>query len=910
MKNKIRILILVLSVALNVKAQDKYTFPAVEKDYSFAEFVSVAEKLYPIHFFYKDEWVKGVRVHVSEECFTLSCLLNHAFERTPLYYLVEESGNIVITNNYEVKVNVRPGGEERNFLAAGEFDNSGEKAQLAGTASVEIGNPAEKYRRGNVILSGYITERDTKEPLPGVTVYIEELAAGTISNEYGYYRLTIPRGNHLIHFSSIGLKEKMISVNLNGAGEMNMEMKTVITPLKEVVVSAEKSVTLQRFEVGAEKLNIAAFKLLPTSMGEADIIKSVLMIPGVQSVGEASAGFNVRGGSADQNLILLYGAPVYNSSHFFGFFSAVNSDLIKDVTLYKGGIPSRYGGRISSVLDIGSRDGNRDEFHGNAGISPITTHLTVEGPIIKDTLSYLLTARTTYSNWIFGFIRDPAVHNSRAFFYDVNGRLTWDPDKNNRIDFSAYTSHDAFKFNTDTVYQYNNSIYALKWRHFFSSRFFTSLSVNNSRYDYEISSKSVDLEAFSLSHRVNSTGVKADFNWFPGKNEVNFGLDLTRYHVNPGSYLPNSDSSHVTPTNIEKETAWEGALYIDDKITLTDFLSVNAGIRMSAFYSFGPQSVMVYNPAFPRSKSSITDTLYYRSGQVISKYGGPEFRVSLNFRLSERSSFKLNYNRTRQYLHLLSNSTSISPTDAWKLCDYYLKPQVGDQVAAGYYKMLRNNRFEASAELYYKGIRNMIDYKGGTNLVMDDNIEKDIVNVKGKAYGLELQLKKTEGKVRYSLGYTFSRTFIRSEGRFREDNINAGKWFPANFDKPHDLTVTFYYLLSRRFSFSSNYVYSTGRPITFPVATYVIYENHLVHYSDRNKYRIPNYSRLDLSIKVNGNLRSHKIANPNWTFSVYNVLGRENVYSIYFKQDGDQIRGYKLSVFGRAIPSVTFNFDF
>jgi hypothetical protein len=409
---------------------------------------------------------------------------------------------------------------------------------------------------------------------------------------------------------------------------------------------------------------------------------------------------------------------------------------------------------------------------------------------------------------------------------------------------------------------------------------------------------------------VNSTGVKADFNWFPGKNEVNFGLDLTRYHVNPGSYLPNSDSSHVTPNYIEKETAWEGALYIDDKITLTDFLSVNAGIRMSAFYSFGPQSVMVYNPALPRSKSSITDTLHYRSGQVISKYGGPEFRVSLNFRLSEKSSFKLNYNRTRQYLHLLSNSTSISPTDAWKLCDYYLKPQVGDQVAAGYYKMLRNNRFEASAELYYKGIRNMIDYKGGTNLVMDDNIEKDIVNVKGKAYGLELQLKKTEGKVRYSLGYTFSRTYIRSVGRFREDNINAGNWFPANFDKPHDLSVTFYYLLSRRFSFSSNYVYSTGRPITFPVATYVMYENHLVHYSDRNKYRIPYYSRLDLSIKVNGNLRSHKIANPNWTFSVYNVLGRENVYSIYFKQDGDQIKGYKLSVFGRAIPSVTFNFDF
>jgi hypothetical protein len=909
-KKKIHILILILSIAINTRAQDKYTFPEGDKNYSFTDFVSAAEKLYPIHFFYKDEWVKGVTVHVTAECNTLSCILNHAFERTPLYYFIEESGNIVITNNYAVKVNIEPSGADKNYLAAGEFDNSGDKGQLTGTTSVEIGNPAEKYRHGNVIISGYITDRDTKEPVPGVTVYIEKLAVGTISNEYGYYRLTIPRGNHLIRFSSIGMKEKMISVNLNGAGEMNMEMKTVITPLKEVVVSAEKSVTLQRFEVGAEKLNIASFKLLPTSMGEADIIKSVLMIPGVQSVGEASAGFNVRGGSADQNLILLYGAPVYNSSHFFGFFSAVNSDLIKDVTLYKGGIPSRYGGRISSVLDIGSKDGNRNEFHGSAGISPITTHVMVEGPIIKDTLSYLLTARTTYSNWIFGFIEDPAVHNSKAFFYDINGRLTYDLNKNNRIDFSAYTSHDAFKFNTDTLYKYNNSIYALKWRHFFSSKFFTTLSVNNSTYNYEISSKAVELEAFTLSHKVNSTGFKADFNWFPGKNEVNFGLDLTRYNVNPGTYLPNGDSSNVIPTTIEKEMAWEGALYIDDKLMLTKFLSLSVGMRMSAWYSFGPQSVMVYNPAFPKSKSSITDTLHFSSGQVTSKYGGPEFRVSLNFRISDKSSFKLNYNRTRQYLHLLSNSTSISPTDAWKLCDYYLKPQIGDQIAAGLYKMLRNNRFEASAEIYYKGIRNMIDFKGGTNLIMDDNIEKDIVNVKGKAYGLELQLKKTEGKIRYSLGYTFSRTFIKSEGHFPEDNINSGTWFPANFDKPHDLAITFYYLLSRRFSFSSDYVYSTGRPITFPVATYVMYENHLVHYSDRNKYRIPYYSRLDLSVKLNGNLRSHKIAHPNWTFSVYNVLGRENVYSIYFKQDGDQIKGYKLSVFGRAIPTVTFNFDF
>jgi hypothetical protein len=319
---------------------------------------------------------------------------------------------------------------------------------------------------------------------------------------------------------------------------------------------------------------------------------------------------------------------------------------------------------------------------------------------------------------------------------------------------------------------------------------------------------------------------------------------------------------------------------------------------------------MIYNPEQSKSKSTVIDTLNFKPGEITSKYAGPEFRVSLNFRISDKNSIKINYNRTRQYLHLLSNSTSISPTDTWKLSDYYLKPQIGDQVALGFYEMLFKNNFEVSAEIYYKEIRNMVDFKGGTNLIMDENIEKDIVNVRGKAYGLELVLKKTEGKIRYSIGYTYSRTFVKSLSAFSDEIINSGKWFPANFDKPNDLVVTFNYLFSRRLSFSSNYTWSTGRPITYPIATYRVGDKLMVTYSDRNEYRIPDYSRLDLSLRVSGNLKSHKIAHPYWTFSVYNVLGRQNVYSIYFKKEGDMVKGYKLSVFGRAIPSVTFSFDF
>jgi hypothetical protein len=910
MKLKIHILVILLFLTFKLGAQEKYKITWDYKGLTFKEFVEKSENLFHVKFFYKNEWVNTLKLYDYDGCESLSCILDNLFRGSSLFYYIDDLGNIVITKNYAVKVSTAPVEKGNNFIPPTEYGESGDNKNMTGNIFVEIGNPADQNKSGNVTVSGYVTNRDTREPVAGVTIYIQKLSSGTITNEYGFYTLTLPRGIHLLQFSFIGMREKRINLNLFSAGELNIEMNSMLIPLKETVVSAQKSVTLQRFEVGAEKINITSFRLLPTSLGESDIIKSVLLIPGVQSVGEGSAGFNVRGGSADQNLILLYGAPVYNSSHFFGFFSAVNSDIIKDVTLYKGGIPSRYGGRISSVLDIVSKEGNRKEFAGTAGISPITTHLMIEGPIIKDTLTYILTGRTTYSNWIFGLIDNPALKRSRASFYDMNARITYDLNKNNKIDVSSYMSHDSFRFNSDSVYSYNNSIIALRWRHFFNSRFFSVLTLNNSFYEYDISSEKINIEAFELSHKINSTGFKADFNWFLGRNEINFGADINRYSIMPGSYLPTNDSSLVIPDIIESERAYEAALYIDDKFIVNNFLSVNVGMRVSSYLSLGPHQVMIYNPDFSRNRSTIIDTINYRSNEILSRYAGPEFRVSLNFRISDKNSFKVNYNRTRQYLHLLSNSTSISPSDTWKLSDYYLKPQIGDQFAVGFYKMLFKGSYETSAELYYKEIKNMTDFKGGTSLIMDRNIEKDIVNVKGKAYGLELVFKKTEGKIRYSVGYTYSRTFIKSIGTFSDETINSGKWFPANFDKPSDLVVTFNYLFSRRFSLSSNYTYSTGRPITYPVSTYHIGDKLLVSYSDRNKYRIPDYSRFDVSFRLGGNLKSHRIAHPNWTFSVYNLFGRQNVYSIYFKKEGQVVRGYKLSVFGRAIPSVTFSFDF
>jgi len=910
MRIKFFILIIILTFGLQMSAQDARWSAADYKGFSFREFAASTQSHLKIRIFYLDKWVNDIMIGEYPANYTLPQLLSDLFKNSAIYFYIDKHGNVILTKDFALRLSDNTSAYDTGFIPPSDYSVPEEKQQTEGNKFVDIGNPAERNKAGKATIYGYITDNDTKEPVAGVTVFNPRLSSGAISNEFGYYSLTIPRGIHTLQFSFIGMKEKTINVNLFGNGELNLEMKSVLIPLKETIVSAHKGMILQRFEVGVEKINLTSFRLSPTSLGESDIVKSVLLIPGVKSVGEGSAGFNVRGGSADQNLILLYGTPVYNASHFFGFFSAVNSEIIKDATLYKGGIPARFGGRISSVLDIGTIDGNPKEFHGTAGISPVTTQLKLEGPLVKDTLTYILTARTTYSDWIFTLMKDPTLRESKASFYDLNLKVTYDINKANKLEFASYYSHDLFRFGSDSLYRYNNNIFSLRWRHIFNSRFFSSYTVNNSFYQYDVSSYKHKPESFILSHSINSTDLKVDFNWFPGRNEINFGSDLRRYIVLPGSYLPGGDSSLVTPDYIDRERAYEGSLYFEDKFKVTDYLSVNAGLRLSSYFAAGPGTVYMYRPGFSKTGSTIIDTLSFGHGEVSKIYGGPEMRISLNFRTSGTNSLKVNYNRTRQYLHLLSNTTSISPTDTWKLCDYNVKPQTGDQISAGFYQVFSNNSIEVSAEVYYKKIKNMIDFKGGAKLLMNDNIEQDLATVKGKAYGLEFLLKKTQGKLLFSLGYTYSRTFIRNLSTLKEEIINDGHWFPSNFDKPSDLVFTLNYLFSRRFSFSTNYTWSTGRPITYPVATYNMYDDLLIHYSDRNKYRIPEYSRLDLSFNIAGSLRLNKIANPNWTFSVYNLFGRNNVYSVYFKREGDEIKGYQLSVFASAIPSVTFSFDF
>jgi len=513
----------------------------------FTDFVTAAEANLPVRFFYKDEWVEGLLVTEYKACKSLDCVLENLFKGSSLYFTIDEAGNVIITKNFVISVRTGAKKETGKFVSNAAYADSIEKQQKTEVLYLEIGKRADAGLPGNVIVSGYVKDIETKEPLPGVTILVQNRNAGAVTNTNGYYSVSLPRGNHVIRFSFIGMRETRVNLKLNGPEKMSISMKSILISLKETVISAERNVVLQRFETGVEKINVPALKMLPAYMGEPDIIKSLMLVTGVQSAGEGAAGFNVRGGSADQNLILLNNATIYNSSHFFGFFSAVNSEIIKDVTLYKGGIPACFGGRISSVLDIATRDGDKKDFSGNAGISPVTAHLTVEGPIIKDTLSYLFAGRTTYSDWLLGLLKNNSLKNSKAFFFDLNGKISYSLNRNNKLDLSAYLSHDMFSFATNTIYNYENMVLSLNWKHFYDARFFF-FSLTNSNYRYNIQQNAIPQEEYIQTHKINTTSFRSDFNIFKGLHEVNFGLDANYHNLLPGSYLPGSDSSIMEKT--------------------------------------------------------------------------------------------------------------------------------------------------------------------------------------------------------------------------------------------------------------------------------------------------------------------------------------------------------------------------
>ena len=888
------------------------------------QFVQQMEKTTGYHFFYSLSKSDSIEVDIIVNEEPLDSVLGKIIRQTEFRYAVDDQNNVFITRKFRIETTMPPGfftqgrpatdntdldslSEQRN-----QEDRKADKLKSSLENKLfEIGNRANVSKQGSATIAGYVRDLKNGESISGAAVYIDNPPLGATTDQYGYFSFTLPRGRHVIKISSVGMKETKRQVMLYSDGKLNIEMEEFVPSLKVVTVLSEKNSNVKRTQMGVEKLNIKTIKQVPVVFGEVDVLRAVLALPGVTSVGEASTGFNVRGSAADENLILLNDATIYNPSHFFGFFSAFNPDVVKDVDLYKSSIPEKFGGRLASVLDITTNDGNKKKLSGVGGIGPLTARLTLDGPIGNEKTTFLVGGRTTYSDWILKAVPNSGYNNSSAAFYDLNLHVSHEMDSKNSLFLTGYLSHDQFRLNSDTLYQYSNKNVNLRWNHHFTNKLFLVTTIGYDGYNYSVSSQQNPLTAYNLSFGISQGYFKADMTYSPNSNHtIDFGLNSIYYKLQPGSYQPEGGKSLVVPDKLEPEQGLENALYVGDRFTITPRLSLNGGVRYLIYSYLGPHDINQYAPGMPKEVTTITDTVSYGPGKFIKTYQGLDYRISLRYSLSDNSSVKAGYNTLRQVIHVLSNTTSISPTDIWKLSDPNIKPEYGDQLAVGYYQDFKSHTIETSVEVYYKRLRNYLDYKNGAVLIMNPHIETDVLNTRGKAYGVEFMIKKLTGKLNGWLNYTYSRTFLQQDDPLAGQTINNGNFYPANFDRPNNANLVANYKISHRLSFSLNVSYSTGRPITLPIAVYDLGGAQRVYYSDRNQYRIPDYFRTDISMNIEGNHKIKKFKHSSWTIGVYNLTARKNPYSVYFIQENGVIKGYQLSIFGTAIPFITYNFRF
>lgn len=894
------------------------------KELNINQFVHELEAKTNAHFYYDVLQFDSLQINLSVKNETLQNVLRLAFTNTKFHFAIDEYNNVFLIKDKIIKTSLPTG-----FFGKIKTTNDSTADNIAGidlaannknttvatleNKLYEIGIKSNETKPGNATVAGYIHDDKTGEPLPGVSIQLEENPAiGAVTDQFGFFSITLPRGAYTLNIQSRGKQDTRRHIRLYSDGKLNIDLHDHILSLREVVISSRKTSNVRNVQLGVERLNISSIKQVPTVFGEADILRAVLTLPGVKSVGEASTGFNVRGGATDQNLILFNGTTIYNPSHFFGFFSAFNPEIIKDVQLYKSSIPPKYGGRLSSVLDVTSREGNKKNYTGSAGIGPVTSRFNIEGPISKkdSSSSFVLGGRATYANWLLNLLPNE-YKRSKASFYDITLHTTHDLDKKNSLYLTAYLSNDHFNLNNDTTYGYGNRNVSLQWKHVFNNKLNSLITAGYDLYKYNIESDVNKTNAYNLQFDINQKNLKADFNYYMNsKHTLEFGAGSILYKSNPGTYKPVGPESLAKTDIVSQEQGLESAVYIGDKYNITPVLSVNYALRFSSFQYYGPQTVYSYAPGLPREETNQVGSKDYSKGEVIKSYMGPEYRVALRFIVSPDFSIKAGYNTLRQYIHMLSNTTAIAPTDIWKLSDMNIKPQQGDQISFGLFKNFKYNTIETSLEVYYKRMKHYLDYKSGAVLVLNHNIETDVVNTQGKAYGLELLIKKTAGKLNGWLSYTYSRTLLKLDDPIAGEQINNGKYYPSNYDKPHDVTLAGNLKISHRFSISTNITYSTGRPITLPIARYSYAGGQRVLYSDRNAYRIPDNFRIDLSMNIEGNHKVHQKTHNSWTIGVYNITGRKNPYSVYFITENGVVKGYKLSIFGSVIPFVNFNIKF
>ena len=920
MKHKVLVVLLVLFFC-SIRGQQKNTQLSLDiKGKTIIGVLNMIESQTDYEFYFADSWLNESLITKNYENMLVEDILHDVFKNTQINFFISWDKRVILTQNNRIYGDLPDGfledkssekmeqSDDENLTAPALYGKV-KQSTITTSETVRIGKERSTTRQTRFTLTGKVINIKTRKPIPDAAVVIKALRIGVVTAVDGSYEIDLPSGLNEVEISSLGIRGVRKNVIIYSDGKLDFELEESFEELDEVIVQGDAIRNIEDTSTGNTRIDAEASKNIPLVLGERDVLKIATTLPGVTTAGEGSAGFNVRGGKTDQNLILLDNAVLYNPSHFFGFFQAINPFSIKDLNIYKGSIPAEYGGRLSSVFEISSKDANTEKFKGEVSIGPVTGNAVVEIPIVKKKAGLLLGARGAYSDWVLKALKDEKLNDSQASFYDFIAKYNHQINEDNQISATAYVSGDTFSITSDSLFNYSNRLLSLKYNRKLSEKSAGSIILNNSQYTFDIDFDGSVNANFRQGFQITETELKAHFRYLLNEtHNFDYGISGKLYAVRPGELQPRGSNDIIKPSIIPKEKALETAVFISDNWKLTDKLQVDLGLRYSFYSALGPSEQRVYQEDLPKSESTIVSTEVFGNNEFFQTYGGPELRASARYLLNDSLSVKASFNNNYQFIHTLTNNTTVSPVDTWKLSDTNIKPQQASQFSLGLYQNAGD--YELSLEGFYKKQRNITDFKTGAQLQLNANIETEILQGEGKSYGIEVLVRKNTGKLNGWLGYTYSRSLFKLDSEFQQERVNNGEFFPSNFDKPHDVSLVLNYKLTRRFSFSGNFIYQTGRPVTFPVGNYEFDGNEFVLYSDRNQFRIPDYYRLDLSFNIEGNHKIKKFAHSFWSISVYNVLGRNNPYSVFFVSQEGEVKALQSSIFAIPIPSITYNFKF
>ena len=914
MKQGLIFILLFLSL-LQAEAQDHEAFISCNyENLTFRDFCDDVFRQTGIKIFFRDDKVKELRINIKSDRISVSDALKRALAGSG-YETITWHDNILVATNLKLVDRLPDYSQVRLTVptteAAGPSMTESEERYITGrrpgsTQTITVGRRGALTGKTRAKVLGRVLDSETGEPMSFVTIYIVETKSGTLTDAKGFFTLMLPQGNYNAQVEFLGYEKEKFVLEVLSDGNLTVSMKSATIQLKEVVVSTERQANIRAKEPGLDQLSVKSVKTLPMMMGERDIIKVSGTLPGIVSAGEGRQGLNVRGGGSDQNAFYLNKIQIYNTSHLFGFFPAFNSDIIKDFSIYKGHVPAQFGGRLASVFNITTLQGNKKRLAAHGSISPIAGSLTVEGPVKKDTSSFLLSGRSSYSDWLLKRVNDTTISSSKANFNDVSGGLNWDVQKT-QISVFGYHSYDHFSLSDLNSYYYSNNGGSLIIGHVFTNSLRGELSLVASQYQFSTIDKQQINSAYQHSYKLNQYEVNALFKHsLSDKNSLDYGAGVVLYNLDRGNVLPYGEESLKKEVMLGTDKGIESSAFISDSYDILPWINLTFGLRYTLFTPTGPATVYTYSEGAPKDPRYIEDTLSFGSNEPICWYHEPDIRAALNIETDRNGSVKLAFNQMHQNIFMLSTTTSIAPNTQWKLADYHLLPPKSNQVSFGIFRTIPSQSLETSAELFYKQTKNYPEFKDGADFLNNPHVETSVLQGDQKAYGLELYLKRSRRKLEGWISYTYSRSFIKVDGEHAWERINSGDPYPSNYDIPHSFNLVLNYFLTRRVVFSSIFTYQSGKPITYPESVFYMNGSPYLDYSKRNAYQIPDYMRADFSLTIEGNLRKEKLVHSSLSFNVYNATGRMNPYSVYFKTENGVIKSYQYSVIGVPIFTITW----